>query len=184
MFSATKQALGASAPPEQISKTAAWYLVHTKPRQEAVALLNLERQGYACYLPRIRIERIRRRKAELIVEAMFPRYLFIHLDSSDQAKSWSPIRSTLGVSQLVRFGGDAAKVGDALVEFLRQREEAMPAEALFHSGDAVEILEGPFAGIEAIYQAPCAERRAMILLEILSRPVSMRIDAGGLRKID
>jgi hypothetical protein len=81
-----------------------WYLVHTKPRQEEIALANLERQGYECYLPQMRIERVRRRKAEVTTEPMFPRYLFIRLDSSDQGKSWSPIRSTLGVSQLVHFG--------------------------------------------------------------------------------
>jgi transcriptional antiterminator RfaH len=164
------------------SPTTAWYLVHTKPRQEDVALANLERQGYACYLPQMRIERIRRRKVEIATEPMFPRYLFIRLDSSDQGKSWSPIRSTLGVSQLVRFGARAAKVDDALVELLRQREQAMPLYAMFHSGDSVVITDGPFAGIEAIYQTADADRRAFILLEILSKPVSMQIDTGRLRK--
>ena len=159
-----------------------WYLVHTKPRQEDVALTNLQRQGYECYLPQMRIERIRRRKAEIATEPMFPRYLFIRLDSSDQGKSWSPIRSTLGVSQLVHFGARAAKVDDALVDLLRQREQALPMDAMFHSGDAVVITDGPFAGIEAIYQTADAERRAFILLEILSKPVSMQIDAGRLRK--
>jgi transcriptional antiterminator RfaH len=164
------------------SPTTAWYLVHTKPRQEDVALANLERQGYACYLPQMRIERIRRRKVEIATEPMFPRYLFIRLDSSDQGKSWSPIRSTLGVSQLVHFGARAAKVDDALVDLLRQREQAMPLDAMFHSGDSVVITDGPFAGIEAIYQTADADRRAFILLEILSKPVSMQIDAGRLRK--
>ncbi len=164
------------------SPTTAWYLVHTKPRQEDVALTNLERQGYECYLPQMRIERIRRRKAEIATEPMFPRYLFIRLDSSDQGKSWSPIRSTLGVSQLVHFGARAAKVDDALVELLRQREQAMPLDPMFHSGDSVVIADGPFAGIEAIYQMADADRRAFILLEILSKPVSMQIDAGCLRK--
>jgi len=159
-----------------------WYLVHTKPRQEDIALANLERQGYECYLPQMRIERIRRRKAEVATEPMFPRYLFIRLDSSDQGKSWSPIRSTLGVSQLVHFGARAAKVDDNLVDLLRQRERAMPTEAMFHSGDSVVITDGPFAGIEAIYQTADAERRAFILLEILAKPVSMHIDAGRLRK--
>jgi len=159
-----------------------WYLVHTKPRQEEIALANLERQGYECYLPQMRIERIRRRKAEVATEPMFPRYLFIRLDSSDQGKSWSPIRSTLGVSQLVHFGARAAKVDDNLVDLLRQRERALPTEAMFHSGDSVVIADGPFAGIEAIYQTADAERRAFILLEILAKPVSMHIDAGRLRK--
>ncbi len=162
--------------------TLSWYLVHTKPRQEVIALANLERQGYECYLPQMRIERIRRRKAEVTTEPMFPRYLFIRLDSSDQGKSWSPIRSTLGVSQLVHFGARAAKVDDNLVDLLRQRERALPTEAMFHSGDSVVIADGPFAGIEAIYQTSDAERRAFILLEILSKPVSMQIDAGRLRK--
>jgi transcriptional antiterminator RfaH len=159
-----------------------WYLVHTKPRQEDVALANLQRQGYDCYLPQMRIERIRRRKAEVATEPMFPRYLFIRLDSSDQGKSWSPIRSTLGVSQLVHFGGRAAKVDDALVDLLRQREQAMPLDATFHSGDSVVITDGPFAGIEAIYQTSDADRRAFILLDILSKPVSIQIDTGRLRK--
>ena len=162
--------------------TLSWYLVHTKPRQEDIALANLQRQGYECYLPQMRIERIRRRKAEVATEPMFPRYLFIRLDSSDQGKSWSPIRSTLGVSQLVHFGARAAKVDDTLVDLLRQRERALPTKAMFHNGDSVVIADGPFAGIDAIYQTSDAERRAFILLEILSKPVSMHIDAGRLRK--
>lgn len=162
--------------------TLSWYLVHTKPRQEDIALANLQRQGYECYLPQMRIERVRRRKAEVATEPMFPRYLFIRLDSSDQGKSWSPIRSTLGVSQLVHFGARAAKVDDTLVDLLRQRERTLPTEAMFQSGDSVVITDGPFAGIEAIYKTADAERRAFILLEILAKPVSMHIDAGRLRK--
>jgi transcriptional antiterminator RfaH len=164
------------------SPTTAWYLVHTKPRQEDVALANLERQGYACYLPQMSIERIRRRKAEIATEPMFPRYLFVRLDSSDQGKSWSPIRSTLGVSQLVHFGTRAAKVDDVLVDLLRQREQFMPANGMFNNGDTVMITDGPFAGIEAIYKTADAERRAFILLEILSKPVSLQIEVGQLRK--
>lgn len=162
--------------------TLSWYLVHTKPRQEDIALANLQRQGYECYLPQMCIERIRRRKAEVATEPMFPRYLFIRLDSSDHGKSWSPIRSTLGVSQLVHFGARAAKVDDSLVDLLRKRERAMPTEAMFQSGDSVVITDGPFAGIEAIYQTADAERRAFILLEILNKPVPMQIDTGHLRK--
>jgi hypothetical protein len=40
----------------------------------------------------------------------------------------------------------------------------------------------PQMRIQAIYQTADAERRAFILLEILSKPVSMHIDAGRLRK--
>jgi transcriptional antiterminator RfaH len=164
-------------------RTESWYLVHLKPRQENVALANLERQGYECYLPQMRIERIRRSKVEVVTEPMFLRYLFIRLDSSDQGKSWSPIRSTLGVSQLVTFGARAAKVDDTLIDILRQRERILPTQNMFYSGDSVLITDGPFAGLEAIYQTMDAKQRALILIEILSKPVPMEIDAGRLRKI-
>lgn len=165
-----------------IPTTIAWYLIHTKPQQEDAALTNLNRQGYECYLPQMRIERIRRRKAEIATEPMFPRYLFVRLDSSAEGKSWSPIRSTLGVRQLVHFGACPARVDDELVDLLRQREQVMPTETMFRNGDSVVITDGPFAGIEAIYQTTDADRRATILLEILSTPVAMHIDTGHLRK--
>ncbi|MEK0417268.1 MAG: hypothetical protein RI949_1274 [Pseudomonadota bacterium] len=163
--------------------TRAWYLVHTKPRQEDIALINLERQGYPCYLPRLNVEKIRRGKAQIVREAMFPRYLFVQLDTGAQAKSWSPIRSTLGVNKLVYFGAQPAKVDPQLIALLQGREQALPPETIFQPGDAVVITSGPFAGIEAVYQTSDPERRSMILLEILSKPVTMHVEAGQLRKV-
>lgn len=162
--------------------TTAWHLVYTKAQQEDIALINLERQGYTCYLPKLRIEKIRRRKAEVVIEPMFPRYLFVRLDLSGKGKGWMPIRSTLGVQQLIYFGSRAAQVDDRLIDWLRQREMERPTEAMFKPGEAVVITDGPFAGIEAIFQTADAERRAMILLEILSKPVRMQIDSARLRK--
>lgn len=162
--------------------TTVWHLVYTKAQMEDIALLNLERQGYHCYLPKLRIEKIRRRKAEVVVEPMFPRYLFVRLDLSGKGKSWTPIRSTQGVQQLIYFGSRAAQVDDRLIDWLRQRELERPTEAVFKPGEAVVIIDGAFAGIEAIFQTADAERRAMILLEILSKPVRMQIDSSRLRK--
>jgi transcriptional antiterminator RfaH len=167
---------------EPASRGFAWYLVHTKPRQEAVALLNLERQGYECYLPQMHRERIWRRKAEIVTEPMFPRYLFVRLDASGHGQGWSPIRSTLGVSQLVRFGSNFAQVDEGLVRLLRQREQSMPREPMFGRGASVVVTQGPFAGIEAIYQGADAELRACILIELLHKPTLMRIELASLRQ--
>ena len=165
--------------------TLSWYLVHTKPRQEEIALTNLTRQGYECYMPMLKLEKLRQRKKTLIEEPMFPSYLFVRLDTSESGQSWAPIRSTLGVKQLVRFGGQPAKVDDGLVDTLHAREKAQQEqpERLFTPGEHVVVLEGPFAGIEAVYQMEDTEQRCMVLLEMLSNPVRMRIDAAGLRKI-
>ncbi len=161
-----------------------WYVVHTKPRQEATALAQLERQGYTCYLPFIQAERIRRGKASISPEPLFPRYLFIHLDSSQQGKSWAPIRSTVGVSNLVQFGQRTAKIDDALIEALKTREQAIPTRELFQPGDAVIITAGPFAGLDAVYQTSDAERRAMILIELLSKTIALQINTASLSRTD
>lgn len=164
--------------------TTAWFLVRSKPRQEAVALTHLARQGYESYLPLFATEKIVRRKQAIVQEPMFARYLFVRLDTTGQGQSWSPIRSTVGVSELVCFGSRPARVDDALIATLRERETAQQASptTLFAHGDSVRITDGAFAGLEAIYQMNDAEGRAMVLLDLLSKPVAMTIDAASLRK--
>ena len=133
-------------------------------------------------MPMLRLQKIRQRKAALVAEPMFPRYLFIRLDASGSGQSWSPICSTLGANQLVRFGGHPAKVDGQLIALIRSREQDSPAEPLFSEGENVTVTDGPFAGLEAIYQNTDAESRSMILLNILSKPAAMRIDTASLRK--
>ena len=53
------------------------FVVVTKPRQERIALENLHRQGYECFLPMAENPYQRRRNNhQQIIEPLFPRYLF------------------------------------------------------------------------------------------------------------
>ena len=71
-----------------------WYLIQTKPKQEKMASQNLINQNFEIYYPKTQIKNK--------VVALFPRYIFIQLD--DQNQNLSPIRSTKGVANFVRFG--------------------------------------------------------------------------------
>jgi transcriptional antiterminator RfaH len=162
-----------------------WYVVHTKPRQEQRALLNLTQQGYECYLPLVETEKLRQRVLKLVPEPLFSRYLFIRLDTSMAGKSWGPIRSTIGVCRLVTFGSEPARVDSELIEVLRAHHSSAQREPqrLFSPGDPVQIKDGPFAGLQAIYQMSDGESRAMVLIEILSKPTALAISPSSLRKI-
>jgi transcriptional antiterminator RfaH len=164
-----------------------WYLIYTKPRQEKSALQNLEQQGYQCYLPLLPKEKLRQGALALTGEPLFPRYLFINLaqDQDFMAKSWSPIRSTKGVSRLVWFGAEPAKIDDALVDLLRAYEASAigDPERLYKVGERVQLTEGPFAGIEGIYQIADGDRRVMVLIELMSKKVVVPVMAGNLRKV-
>ncbi len=161
-----------------------WYVIHTKPRQEARALENLQAQGYHCYLPLIAVEKIRQHRLTIEQEPLFARYLFIELDSDASGKSWSPIRSTLGVSRLVAFGTEPLKASRELIELLRQRTETITQApvALHHPGETVRIVEGPFAGLEGVFQMSNGEARAMVLLELLSKPTPVTLPITSLAK--
>ena len=162
-----------------------WFVVHTKPRQEHRALVNLERQGYPCYLPVLAVEKIRQKRLVPIEEPLFPRYLFIRLDSSMTGKSWGPIRSTLGVSRLVSFGQEPTRVDPVLIQMLQTRDTLRDAapQRLFETGESVVIQDGPFAGIEAIYQMNDGESRAMVLIDLLNKPTRLKIEVASLRKV-
>jgi transcriptional antiterminator RfaH len=118
-------------------------------------------------------------------EPLFPRYLFIRLGLGDTAKSWAPIRSTRGVSRLVKFGVEPAKVDDGLIELLKAKESAAIDEParLFNPGERVRLVSGPFAGIEGIYHMAEGERRVMVLIELMSKRVAVGVSPSELRKV-
>ena len=163
-----------------------WYVVHSKPRQEQRAFENLVRQGFECYLPKVKVERIRQGALSLVVEALFPRYLFIRLDSTlGSGKGWGVIRSTQGVSRLVTFAGEAAKAPDNLIESVQAMEAAGAAkpQRLFLHGEKVQVKVGPFAGLEGVYQMGEGQARAFMLIELISKQVKLPIKPEELRKI-
>jgi transcriptional antiterminator RfaH len=129
-------------------------------------------------------EKLQRGVLVLSDEPLFPRYLFIQLGQGESAKSWSPIRSTKGVSRLVSFGTEPAKVDARLVELLQAREPSVAGQPvrLFYPGERVRVTAGPFAGIEGIYQMAEGERRVIVLIELLSKMVTVRIEPASLRK--
>ena len=184
--------------PHQHDADCAWFLLQTKPRMEESALANLENQGYQCFLPRLLRERVSRGRVKVTREPLFARYLFIRLGTTLDSVSWAPLRSTVGVSQLVRFGEQAAKASESLIDALRRAEDAGGTggtgltegtagpegneniERLFKSGDPVTILDGPFQGINAIYQAHDAQQRAFVLIELLKKTTRLNIGIASL----
>lgn len=162
-----------------IARAAAWYLVQTKPRQEFRALEQLRNQGFNCFLPTLMVEKLVHGKLEECGEPLFSRYLFIELDLDRD--NWSPIRSTRGVSKLVSFGGRLATLPGECIEELARMEDAHPRR-LFTPGDRVAVVQGPFAGLEGIYQMHDGEARALILIELMNQPHKLKFAVQMLRK--
>ncbi len=168
------------------SAAESWYLVYAKPRQEEIARENLERQGYAVYLPRATQSRRRAGRRLTVVEPLFPRYLFIRLNMGTD--NWAPIRSTIGVSALVRFGAEPARVPDTLVALLRSHETGSGihewAQKPMRTGQGVRVADGVFAGYQGIFLARSSRERVVVLLDILGRPVRAQLIADQVDPLD
>lgn len=168
-----------------------WHIIYTKPRQEFRAQENLRNQGFEVFLPTYKVEKLYKNKLVKHVEAMFSRYLFIRLD--DVTSNWFPIRSTRGVSQLLRFGSQTnpVVVPQELIQDLNLRHEqelkTEQAHSLFATNDVVEIKEGPFQGFHGFYQhltqQKSGEARAMLLLELLGRQQQIQVGLHQIEKI-
>jgi transcriptional antiterminator RfaH len=160
-----------------------WHLIMTKPKQDEVAEYNLKLQGFEVYRPQCRQVKTRRGKKITQLESLFPRYLFIKLD--DEQQNWAPIRSTKGVLQLVRFGTQAAKVDEALIDQLKQQEQVAlnePSDSPYKKGDKLRVEAGAFYGLDAIFDGYDSDQRIIVLMNILGQQQKLTLPAEQLDK--
>ena len=148
-----------------------WFVVQTKWQKEYAAVENLERQGYTAYCPQIVRARHRRKCWQPVTEPLFPRYLFVQLNIG--VDNFAPIRSTIGVQSLVRFGSQPVAIGQRVIDAIRHQEQYLIDRATHHPkwkpGDSVEIINGPFSGLTGLFETKNGEERVTILLQMLGR---------------
>jgi transcriptional antiterminator RfaH len=158
--------------------SARWYVVQTQPHAEAKANEHLQRQGFITYLPRLRKQRRHARKTEAVSRPLFPRYMFVRIDTSCQ--SWHVIRSTFGVSSLVGGESGPIPVRAGVIEALRAREGAdgffRTQAKRFVAGEAIRVVDGLFASAIGLFENMSSNERVSVLLDILGGRVRVSLD--------
>ena len=154
-----------------------WYLIKTKPRQENIAVANLENQNYHVYCPCAKINN------KIVV--LFPGYLFIYLDET--LENWTPIRSTMGVLNFVRFGLNYAKISNKIIDFIKTNElnTAIKAKNItdFKFGDSIQITEGVFKNCVAIFKSFKSDERVILLMTIMGQQQTINIKKKSLLRL-
>ena len=163
-----------------VTPSQCWHVAQTHIHAESKATFHLERQGFGVYLPRYLKKRRHARRVDTVAAPLFPRYLFISVDSATQR--WHSIRSTIGITRLVAHGDVPAIVPPAIIEGLKRREDAngfvkLERRPRFASGDKVRIRDGAFADTLGLFEAMSGEERVAILLDLLGRKVRVVLDA-------
>lgn len=149
-----------------------WYVVETHPCAEAKAEAHLRRQGFQTYLPRYRKQRRHARRCEEILAPLFPRYLFVAMDTARQR--WRAVQSTLGVRRLVSFGASPAPMRDSVIHEIRSREAEdglirFAPQTGFTPGEAVRVANGLLESQLGFFESITDNERVAVLLDILGR---------------
>jgi transcriptional antiterminator RfaH len=116
------------------------------------------------------------------MKPFFPHYLFARLDWN--AGVTAKLQWTPGLRRIVSAGGRPVPVPDEVVAALRrglaEMGEIGPEEP-FHRGDVVQIIAGPFEGLDAVFDRRLSPQgRVRVFLELMSRWVAADLDIDDL----
>jgi transcriptional antiterminator RfaH len=155
----------------KFSETAAWYVIHSKPKCEHLAAgLMLGLPGVETYCPRIKFQRNTRRGKVWFIEALFPSYFFARFVPANSIRA---VKHSQNVIRIVDFGGQMTPVPDSVIQTIRDEMDGQIIKEIHIGvkvGDMVELTDGPMRGLKGIVNSiRSGEDRVKILMEFLGR---------------
>jgi len=174
-------------------KRARWYVVHTYSGQEArvaeqlkqrVESMGLEDQILEILVPTQEKIEIRSGEKQKIKERIFPGYLLVKMIVTDQ--SWLTVRTTAGITGFVGVGDKPTPLEEKEVKAIQKfmKMEAPKFKAKFSVGEAVKIIDGPFADflgtVETIDET---KGKVRVLVSIFGRETPVELDFLQISKI-
>ena len=110
------------------------------------------------------------------VEAMFPGYLFAKFVYSTQHRA---VETSHGISGIDHFGDRLATLPENIVAALQSKvgsEEIVTLDCSLKVGQSVQIIAGPFHGLEVLVtQLLPVKERIRVLFDFLGRSMEMEI---------
>ena len=175
------------------NKKARWYVVHTYSGHEnrvAEAIkqraetLNLVEKIVSILIPTQEKIQIRRGQRKTVAEKIFPGYLLIQMELTDD--SWLAVRTTAGVTGFVGVGNKPTPLPrheiDAIKQFMTQSAPSFKAD--FAEGEAVRIVDGPFNDFLGTVNSIDEEKgKVDVLVNIFGRETPVQLDFLQIKKV-
>lgn len=149
-------------------KSKIWTAISVKPNQGNKAERNLEQQGFCYFAPKIKLKKRSNNRLVKKIKLMFPGYMFVHIgtDGEDVRK----INSTIGVSNIIKIGGQIGVIPDAFIDNLQARvnDDVIFSDNDLTPGQKVEVIKGPFVGLIAELVRMDSTKRVQCLFDLIS----------------
>lgn len=172
---------------------AKWFVVHTYSGHEAKVLANLSQRAETMKLTDRILEiliptqeqiQIRSGKKHQATEKIFPGYILVRMILDDN--SWLAVRTTQGVTGFVGVGNKPTPISDEEVLTIQKfmSLEAPKYRAKFSTGEAVKIIDGPFAEFLGSIESIDEERgKVRVLVSIFGRETPVELDFLQVKKL-
>jgi len=165
---------------------AKWYVVHTYSGHENKVAANLKQRIetmkladkiFEIIVPTRNIVTVKHGKKEEQKEKIFPGYILVKMVLDDM--SWLAVRTTQGVTAFVGAGNKPTPISDKEVETILKfmKMEAPKYKASFSVGEAVKIVDGPFADFLGTIDNIDEEKgKIKVLVSIFGRETPVELD--------
>lgn len=175
------------------NKRARWYVAHTHSGYEAkvaeqlrqrVESMGLEDKILEILIPTQEKIEIRSGEKQKVKEKIFPGYLLIKMVLTDQ--SWLTVRTTNGITGFIGAGGKPTPLDQKEVKTIQEftKMKAPKFKARFSVGEAVRIIDGPFADFLGTIDMIDEEKgKLKILVSIFGRETPVELDFLQVSKI-
>lgn len=155
-----------------------WSVAQTHPNAANIACVNLQRQGFSFYNPKIKERAVLKRGIIFRTTQMFSNYIFV--DIIDQ---WRAVKSTKGILNLLMSESEKPGVlSDEFILSLKLKENSdgliVLKQSKFEKGISVQVKSGPFAYAVCKFDGLSSHDRVFVMMSMLGtqRRVEMRED--------
>jgi transcription termination/antitermination protein NusG len=172
--------------PRVAPANAKWYVVHTYSGHENKVSANLKQRIetmkladkiFDIVVPTRNIVTVKHGKKEEQKEKIFPGYILVKMVLDDA--SWLAVRTTQGVTAFVGAGNKPTPISEpevaTILKFMQM--EAPKYKTTFSMGEAVKIVDGPFADFLGTIDAIDEEKgKIKVLVSIFGRETPVELD--------
>ncbi|OGG28997.1 transcription termination/antitermination protein NusG [Candidatus Gottesmanbacteria bacterium RIFCSPLOWO2_01_FULL_49_10] len=145
--------------------------------KQRIETMKLEEKIFDIVVPTRNIVTVKHGKKEEQKEKIFPGYILVKMVLDDE--SWLAVRTTQGVTAFVGAGNKPTPISDKEVETILKfmALEAPKYKASFSVGEAVKIVDGPFADfLGSIDSIDEAKGKVKVLVSIFGRETPVELD--------
>ncbi len=165
---------------------AKWYIVHTysghedkvaKTLRQRVETMGFTEKIFDITVPTRNTIKVSGGKKETVKEKIFPGYVLVRMILDDE--SWLLVRTTSGVTAFIGAGNKPTPISDKEVEAIEKfsKTEEPLYKTAFSRGEAVKIVDGPFADfLGTIDNIDEAKGKLKVLVNIFGRETPVELD--------